>query len=81
MKRASLEQLAPCFAEMATLPNSYSYGPSNIFNMDETGEAMGDTQSLRSTEPPQITRENWKDWQPRGRQLRPGKLKRQGVSE
>ena len=47
LKGGSIEQLTPWFAEMGALLDKYDYAASNIFNMDQTGSAIGNTQSTR----------------------------------
>ena len=47
LKAVSLEQLAPWYAEMASLIDQYNHEAANIYNMDETGTALGDTMSTR----------------------------------
>jgi len=44
---ATLEKLAPWFAEMGTILDRNRYKPRDIFNMDETGHGIGLTQSTR----------------------------------
>jgi len=41
------EKLAVWFAEMASILHQNSYNPADIYNMDETGYAIGATQSTR----------------------------------
>jgi hypothetical protein len=41
------EKLSPFYAELKVLLDRHQYPPSNIFNMDETGIAIGTTQSSR----------------------------------
>jgi len=42
-----LEKLAVWFAEMASILHQNSYNPADIYNMDETGSAIGATQFKR----------------------------------